>query len=210
MKINIEDYLHAIDAFFKGKEQKEIYMTYVMVVAGIFAFAYFLFWDSSFENFERTKTNVQKLSNKIASDKRYLKRNPKTKIAQLNKEIEKINSEMLLVRKNNAYIKHKIESISFLIYDERAWGEYLDSITTNSQKYNLKIDKLTNSFAKVGSSFGHILDITVVSEGKFKNTLKFINALEQNDLVVDIHDFNMTAKESLNAEFKISVWGIKY
>jgi len=210
MKINIEDYLHAIDSLFKGKEQKEIYMTYFMIVAAIFAFSYLLFWDSSFESFEKTRANVKKLSNRIASDERYLQRNPETKIVQLDKEIKRINNEMLMHKKNNAYIKHKIESIAFLIYDERAWGEYLDSITTNAQKYSLKINKLTNKFTDVGSSFGHILDISVASEGKFQNTLKFINALEQNDLVVDIHDFNISAKENLNSEFKISVWGIKY
>ena len=117
---------------------------------------------------------------------------------------------MLMHKRNNEYIKHKIETISFLIYDERAWGEYLDSITTNAQKYKLQINKLTNKYAKVGSSFGHILDITVETQGKFKNTLKFINALEQNNLVVDIHDFDIDAKETLNSEFEISVWGIKY
>ena len=48
MKINIEDYLHKIDNAFKGKEQKEIYMTYIMIASAIFAFSYLLFWDSSF------------------------------------------------------------------------------------------------------------------------------------------------------------------
>jgi len=210
MKISTEDYLHKIDSFFKNKEQKEIYMTYMMVVAAIFAFAYLLFWDSSFQGFERTQKNVQRLSNQIKNDKQYLQRNPEIKITKLNKEIKQINQKMLMHRKNNAYIKYKIETISFLIYDERAWGEYLDSITTNSQKYKIKLNKLTNKYAQTGSSFGHILDITVVSKGKFNNTLKFINALEQNNLVVDIHDFNLTMKKDLNAEFQISVWGIKY
>ena len=210
MKINIEDFLHKIDSSFKGKEQKEIYMTYIMIAGGIFAFSYLLFWDSSFETFQRTRASVERLSKQIESDKQYLQRNPEAKIVQLDREIKKINNEMLKNKENNAYIKHKIEAISSLIYDERAWGEYLDSITTNSQKYKLKLNKLTNKYAKAGSSFGHILDITVISEGKFKNTLNFINALEQNDLVIDIHDFDINATESLNSELQISVWGIKY
>jgi len=210
MKLNIEDFLHKIDSAFKGKEQKEIYMTYIMLVGGIFAFAYLLFWDSSFENFKKTRANVQRLTRQITSDQQFLQRNPEIKIAHLNKEIQRINNEMLIHKQNNAYIKHKIEAISFLIYDERAWGEYLDSITTNAQKYNLQLNTLKNKYAKAGSSFGHILDITVDSTGKFKNTLQFINALEQNNLVVDIHDFNISAKQNLNSEFKISVWGIKY
>ncbi|QOP45420.1 hypothetical protein [Sulfurimonas paralvinellae] len=210
MKINIEDYLHKIDNFFKGKEQKEIYMTYGMIVAGIFAFAYLFFWDSSFESFERTRANVMRLEKQIASDKQYLQRNPEAKITQLEREIKKINNEIAMHKKNNAYIKSRIETISSLIYDERAWGEYLDSITTNAQKYHVKINNLTNKYSKVGSSFGHILDITVDAEGNFKNTIKFINSLEQSDLVVDIHDFDIKAEDDLTSKFKISVWGIKY
>jgi hypothetical protein len=210
MKINIEDYLHKIDTIFKAKEQKEIYMIYAMIAAGIFAFAYLFFWDSSFEGFKKTRANVQKLEKQIAWDKQFLQRNPETRITQLEREIKKINDEMLLNKKNNAYIKHKIEAISSLIYDERAWGEYLDSITTNAQKYHVKIDNITNKYAAISNSFGHILDITVSSEGTFKDTVKFINSMEQSDLVVDIHDFNIKAEDTLNSKFKISVWGIKY
>ncbi|MEN4052240.1 MULTISPECIES: hypothetical protein [Sulfurimonas] len=210
MKINIEDYLHKIDRAFQGKEQKEIYMTYVMIVAGIFAFAYLFFWDSSFESFEQTRENVKRFEKQIANDKQYLQRNPETKITQLDREIKKINDEMMMHKNNNAYIKHKIEAISSLIYDESAWGEYLDSITTNAQKYHVKINYITNKYADTGSSFGHILNITVSSEGNFRNTVKFINSMEQSDLVVDIHDFNITAENILNSDFRISVWGIKY
>jgi len=210
MKINIEDYLHKIDTAFKDKEKKEIYMTYVMIVAAIFAFSYFLFWDSSFENFKQKHAHVVRLEKQIAKDKRYLQRNPKAKIAQLDREIKKINNEMLMNKKNNTYIKRKIETIPFLIYDERAWGIYLDSISTNAQKYHLKIDQIINKYAKSGSSFGHVLDIAINTEGNFQSTLKFINALEKSDLVVDIHDFNMTAEKSLQSDFNISVWGIKY
>jgi Tfp pilus assembly protein PilN len=210
MKINIEDYLHKIDTAFKGKEQKEVYMTYFIVVAGIFAFAYLLFWDSSFEKFEQTRNNVASLQQQIAADKRFLQLNPQAKIVQLDNEIKNINKKIADVKDTNSYIKSKIETISALIYDERAWGEYLDSIATNAQKYNIKLLQLKNEYAKNEKAFGHILDIEVTCEGDFKNTLLFINSLEQSDLVVDIHDFDIKAEDTLHSELKISVWGIKY
>ena len=210
MKINYEDYLHKIDLALKGKTQKELYMTYAMVVMGIFAFSYVLFWDSSFESFETTRANVANLEKKIATDKRYLEQHPASKIAQLDKEIQKINKDISTIKDTNAYIKSKIETISSLIYDERSWGEYLDSISTNAQKYHVKLLTLTNEYAKTESSFGHILDIYVNSEGNFKNTLKFINSLEQSDLVVDIHNFKIDTNNSLESDLNISVWGITY
>jgi len=210
MKINIEDYLHKIDLALQDKKQNELYMTYGMVVLVVFAFAYVLFWDSSFEGFEKTQANVEKLKSKITKDKRYLQLNPETKIVQLEQEIKKINAEISQYKDYNAYIKSKIEEISSLIYDERTWGEYIDSISTNAQKYNIKILNLTNKYAKANSAFGHILDISLNSTGSFKNTIKFINALEQSELVVDIHTFNLLREEKLTTDLKISVWGITY
>lgn len=210
MKINIEDYLHRIDTAFKEKTKKDIYMTYIMVVGVIFAFAYLLFWDSSFEQFERTRANVTNLQAKINADQRYLQRNPESKIVLLDAQIKKINNEIVSLKDTNGYIKSKIETIASLVYDERAWGEYLDSITNNAQKYDVKLLELTNTYSQTDNAFGHILDITIASMGDYKNTLKFINSLEQSELVVDIHDFTIKADQVLSSDLNISVWGIRY
>ncbi len=210
MKINIEDYLHKIDSAFKEKSQKDTYMTYGMIVAVIFAFSYLLFWDSSFEEFESTRAKVVKVEKNIKDDKTYLKANPEVKITNLEKEIVRINKDMQGHKSNNAYIKSKIETISSLIYDERAWGEYLHSISKNAKKYNVKITNLTNKYSDDTSAFGHILDISVKSSSNYKNTLRFINSLEQSELVVDLHYLDIKAQKKLDTELKISVWGITY
>jgi Tfp pilus assembly protein PilO len=210
MRINIEDFLHKIDLYFKDKEPKDAYMIYIMVASSIFAVAYLLFWDSSFEQFENTRKEVQKVQKQIRTDEMFLQRNKANRIVQLEKEVEKIQKDIIIHKDNNAYIKAKIETISSLIYDERTWGEYINSISTNAQKYNVQILELTNSFSDVNNNFGHLLDITIKSSSNFKNTLLFINSLEQSELVVDLHDFKIDAQNSLVSDLNISVWGIKY
>ncbi|WP_428737155.1 type 4a pilus biogenesis protein PilO [Sulfurimonas sp.] len=211
MKINIEDYLHKIDSAFKNKSKKDIQMIYIMVVFGIFAFAYLFFYDSSFENFENTQKEVSSLQTKINIDEQYLQQNPEAVVTNLNKEIQEIDKNVAQIQENNLYIKSKIETISSIIYDERSWGEYLDSITTNAQKYHMKVNNFTNKYALKENAFGHVLDISVEATGSYTNTLKFINALEQSELVVDIHDFNIEAKEKkIYSDLNISVWGITY
>ncbi len=210
MKINIEDYLQRIDTSFKGKEQKEIYMTYLMVVGLIFAFAYLLFWESSQIDFEAKNKQITTINSKISADKLYLQRNPETKITMLDRNIKKLEADLIVQKDVNAYIKDKIETISFLIYDERTWGEYLHSISINAKRHKVKIIDFTNIYNENNSSFGHVLDITLKTTGNYKNTLKFINSLEQSDLVVDIHDLDIIAKDTLNTELFISVWGITY
>ena len=210
MKFNIEDYLHTIDKAFINKSQKDTYMTYIMVIAAIFAFSYLLFWDSSFDTFIKTRDNVVQLQKKLAADNLFLKNNPESRITQLDNEIKNIKNKIIATKDNNAYIKSKIETISSLIYGERTWGEYLDSISKNAQTHHIKIKEFTNNYADKHSSFGHILNIKIRSTGNYKNTLRFINSLEQSDLVVDIHDMKIEADEKLTSDFEISVWGITY
>jgi len=210
MKLNFEDYLHSLDSYFQEKTQKDIYMTYTMVFGVIIAFSYLLFWDSSFAEFEKTRHKVITLDKNIRTDELYLKRNPESKIVLITQEIVKINTQLIETKDNNSYIKSKIETISSLIYDEQAWGTYLHSISKNAQKNKVKILDITNEYADNNNSFGHILNIKIKSNGKFKNTLNFINSLEQSELVVDIHDLNITAKDTLQSYLDISVWGITY
>lgn len=210
MKPNIEDYLQKIDASFKEKSKKDVYMTYTMIFALIFAFSYLLFWDSAEAEFKTKRAQVVGIESKIAADRQYLQLNPPSKIASIENEIKAANNEMLAYKDNNQYIKTKIEEISFLVYDEQTWGEYLHSISKYAIKHEMKILEFNNKFAQKEESFGHVLDIKVNSDGNFKNTLKFINSLEQSDLVVDLHGLDIQAKENLNSDLNISVWGITY
>jgi len=210
ISINIEDYLLKIDNLFIGKPQKDIYAIYVMIFASIFAFSYLLFWESSEKDFKNINAKIRSINSKIETDNNYLRNNTKAKVARLNNEITASTRELNLTKQNNAYIKSQIETISSLIYDEKVWGEYLHSISSKAKKHHIKIIDFTNKYALHNESFGHILDINLKITGNYKNTLSFINSLEQSELVVDIHDIDLKAENKLNSELSISVWGITY
>ena len=210
MKTNIEDYLHQIDTAFSVKSQKDIYVYYVMAVGTICLLVYLLFYDTSYEQFETNNKKITEIQKKIQDDELYLQTHPESMIGQLEKQIKQIEADMLVMKDNNAYIKNKIETISSLIYDEVAWGEYLHSISKNAKKHNISIQKFTNTYALNNQSFGHILNIEVDSYGSFNNTMKFLNSLEQSDLVIDIHTLSIKARNKLDMNLKISVWGITY
>ena len=210
MKIDFENYLYKIDTMFKQKSKKDIYMIYIMIFGVIFAFSYLLFWESAENSFKQMKGRVASIEKKIESDTRYLKYNPESKILKLDQDIKHAQTMLILFEDNNKYIKHKIESISSLIYDEQTWGEYLYSISKNAQKNSMKMTNFTNKYAINKNSFGHVLDIAIETTGNYKNTLNFINSLEQSELVVDIHNFNIQTNNSLNTDLNISVWGLTY
>jgi septal ring factor EnvC (AmiA/AmiB activator) len=210
MKINFENYLYQIDTMFKQKSKKDIYMVYIMTFGLIFAFSYLLFWESAENSFKQMKNKIASIEKKIKSDNRYLKYNPESKILKLDQEIKRSQTELIVFKDNNSYIKHKIESISSLIYDEQTWGEYLYSISKYAQKNSMKILDFTNKYALNKNSFGHVLDISIKTIGNYKNTLNFINSLEQSELVVDIHNLNIQTNQSLSTDLNISVWGLTY
>ena len=134
--------------------------------------------------------------------------NPIERIAQLEQETVAIQMDEQHYIQYNAYITAQIEQISSLYYDEKTWGAYLDSVSKYARGYNLKLLNYGNTLTTDNSSFGHVLDIHIKAEGTYKNTLKFINALEQSYLVVDLHDMTMTGEKKLTSDLNISVWGI--
>lgn len=208
-KLILEDGLQKIDNFFKNKSKKDTNYVYIMIVGVIIAISY-PFYDLSVDEFTNAKNKVDTISQKLNADKVYLQVNPELKITKIMQDIKRLESELLVNKENNEYIKSKIDTISSLIYDERAWGEYINSISKNAKKYNIKLVNLTNKYVDNNESFGHMLDITVDVKGNYQNTLKFINSLETSELVVDIHDFSIKAEDALNTKLNISVWGITY
>lgn len=209
LKLILEDNLQKIDDFFKEKSKKDTYYVYIMIV-GLVGLISYPFYDLSVEEFTDAQTKVKNVSAKLTADKVYLKVNPEIKIAKLTQDIKSLNAQLLVSKENNEYIKSKIDTISALVYDERAWGEYINSISINAKKYNIKIINFTNEYSKNDQAFGHILDISLDIKGNYSNTLKFINSLEKSDLVVDIHNLKLKAENSLNTKLDISVWGITY
>lgn len=210
LKFNIEDHLYKIDQAFAQKDEKEVYMIYILIAGGLIFLSYYLLWDSSKAAYDQALRTSQSLEQKIRSDEIYLQTHPETMIMQIENQTKALEAQFVQYQDSNAYIKYQIEQISSLYYDEKAWGEYLDLVATNAKKHHIKIEEFSNSFAKDKDEFGHVLDINVKSYGKFHDLLKYINSLEQSFLVVDIHDLSLTAEDKLRADLQISVWGITY
>lgn len=208
MKFNIEDYLYTLDQALSLKSERDKMMMYVMIFASLFAFSYLLLWESSEASFKTSHEKAIKMQSDLSQDKNYLEANPVERIAQIEQETVAIQMDEQHYIQYNSYIKDQIEQISSLYYDEKAWGGYLDSVSKYARAYNVKLVKFGNTLTMDNSSFGHVLDIHITAEGPYKNTLKFINALEQSYLVVDLHDMDMTSGKKLTSDLNISVWGI--
>lgn len=208
MKFNIEDYLYSLDKSLSLKSERDKMMMFIIIFSSLFALSYLFFWESSEASFKASHEKALKMESALTLDKEYLEANPVERIAQIEEETVAIGMEHQRYIQYNAYIKNQLEQISSLYYDEKAWGGYLYSVSKYARAYNVKLAQFGNTLTTDNSSFGHVLDISISSEGSYKNTLKFINALEQSYLVVDLHDMNLTGDIKLKSDLNISVWGI--
>lgn len=210
MMTSFEVFLQKIDTSLQEKRKKDVTMIYIMIFSVLFTISYLFFWDKSFNEFQNKNRQIATIDTKINQDNLYLQYNPVSKLSKLDQDIQNANNLIVTTKDQNEYIKHKIETIVELIYDERAWGEYLDSIATNAAKYNIILNDFTNKLVMKKNAFGHILDVNINANGNYIDSLKFINALETSNLVVDLHTIDMQAKENLSFDLNLSVWGITY
>ncbi len=208
MKTNIEDYLYKIDQIMGQKSKKDLYLIYLMIFLSILGVSYSALFDPSKKAFDDEHARAEQMQITLNVDKDYLIANPETKIVQIDKDIKSLQDQYAMFKDDNKYIIEQIEKISSLYYNEKVWGQYLNSISQNAKKYNLKVLNFSNTYETNSSGFGHVLDIHVKVDGSYKNTLKFINSLEQSFLVVDLHDFTIKADKKLYTDLNISVWGI--
>ena len=208
MKTNIEDYLYKLDHAMGHKSKKDLYLIYIMIFCSILGASYSTLFDPSKKAFDDDHAKAEQMQVKVDIDKSYLTANPEAKIIQIDKDIKSLQDQYAMYKDDNEYIKQQIEKISSLFYDEKTWGQYLNSISQNAKKYNLKVLNFSNMYAANSSGFGHVLDIHVKVDGSYKNTLKFINSIEQSFLVVDLHNFSIKADRKLYTDLNISVWGI--
>jgi hypothetical protein len=208
--MNIETYLQKIDLTLKDKSTKDIYLIYIMIIVVVFFLNYIIFWKTSEATCRTIQNKLSIIQNKLIVDNKYLKENTSLILQQLDIDIQNLKTDVALNVNNNSYIKNKIQNISSLNYNEATWGAYLNSISVNAKKHNIKILNFSNEILQSNKVFDKMININLQSTGSYNNTIKFINSLEQSKFVVDIYAINIQAKAKLITDLNISVWGIRY
>jgi hypothetical protein len=55
------------------------------------------------------------------------------------------------------------------------------------------------------------VEIDIKSKANFTSMLKFLNEIEESQLVIDVHGIELAKpKGKVEGTFKIAVWGMKY
>jgi len=214
----IEDKLEALDTYFAPKKESEKWLV-ILGVAGIIsyiAYAYLLpYTENMYKKSEATKKSIEKniidnttYLNSISpgGDRQYYVKKYDNDIMKKKKNIENLNSKIKFINTN-------LEKLSDMLFNQKSWSRFIDSITDKAEIQNVDIQYITNEYVDTNGSFGYVLKVGVGCKGEYKGIIKFMNELEQNVLVTDIYGtkFSLDNNSSqIVADINISVWGINH
>ncbi|MBE0490855.1 MAG: type 4a pilus biogenesis protein PilO [Sulfurospirillum sp.] len=205
-----------IDAYLSTKKSSEVSLVFFMIFAFIALVVYMYAFPITEKNLKNTKRLVLDINKKVNQEEAYLRSisvngDKQFYVKKLQKEIidEKLKLEETTFA--NGYVDNKLKELSYLLFNDKNWAGFLNSITIIAKNNDIKISSIANTFTKPNlQKIEQVLNVNVVFSGDFQDIMQFINTLEESQLVVDINDINLQSSHNIQANINIAVWGMKY
>ena len=213
----IANKLEELDNYFEVKSESEKWIM-IIFFAGFVAFlAYSYFYPYAIKLYDKSILHKKTLTKKIHEEEMYLQSITKNgdrefKVKQYSKDIVSKEKLVIVNNKKLTVINENLNKLSDLLFNKKSWSLFIDSITDRAAFNNVEISLLANNYVvDNNNSFGHVLEVGLRCEGKFKSIIDFINDLEQNTLVTDIYHSEIYAdanRSIILSDINISVWGV--
>ncbi|MBD3789777.1 MAG: hypothetical protein IE885_05360 [Campylobacterales bacterium] len=214
----IEDKLEALDEYFAPKKESEKWMIILGIAAVISYLAYAYLLPFTEKMYQRSEASKQSLQKEIIDNTTYL--NSITVNGDRDYYVKKFDNDIVLKKQEIVNLNHKIkfinsnlDKLSDMLFNQKSWSRFLDSITNKAEVQNVGIQYIKNDYVDTNGSFGYVLEVGIGCDGDYKGIVKFMNELEQNILVTDIYGSNVymdTNTSKVHADINISVWGINH
>jgi len=214
----IEDKLEELDIYFAPKKESEKWLL-ILGVAGVIAYlGYSLllpYTEELYNTSERSKKRIQKSINDNNTYLRSITQNGDRDffVKKFDRDITRKKKKIININDRIKFIDGNLEKLSDMLFNQKSWSRFLNSITQKAEIHNVDLDYIDNKYADNNGSFGHVLEIGIGAVGSYKNVVKFMNELEQNVLVTDIFETKFALDDNssdLKADIHISVWGINH
>ncbi|WP_187648451.1 type 4a pilus biogenesis protein PilO [Nitrosophilus labii] len=209
--------LDKIDDFLLSKKPSEQKIIYFSIFLIFFVISYQYLFPYTEKIVQKSKNQKIEIETKVNEDKNYIASitidgDKEFLIKKLKNEIKNLKENFINLKHKNEYLDYQIHTISTLLYNEKKWARFLDSIAEKAKNNSVDINFISNEFININNSdnFGHVLEIEIGCEGGFQNIVGFINSIEQSELVVDIYGMDLKSDAEIETKLKVSVWGINY
>ncbi len=210
-----------IDNYFDNKKPSEVS---VMLLASLILSGVVIYYaitpyaqeyhDNAMSENSSVTTKLNEVNNKLDSLSLNNDRNNDRnfKINQEKNSIKQLQIKLADTQKMNQYFDDKLKELSYLIFSEQSWADFLDNLALLANKNNVKITKISNTFKEPSAEkIEQMLDINISVDGGFKDIVGYINAIEESKLVVDVSNIDINSTNGkLKGNLGVYVWGMKY
>ena len=206
-----------IDNYFDNKKPSEVSVMLLasLILSGVVIYYAIMpyaqeYHDSSMSENSSVTTELNEVNNKL--DSLSLNNDRNFKINQEKNNIRQLQIKLADTQKMNQYFDDKLKELSYLIFSEQSWADFLDNLALLANKNNVKITKISNTFKEPSAEkIEQMLDINISVDGGFKDIVGYINAIEESKLVVDVSNIDINSTNGkLNGNLGVYVWGMKY
>jgi hypothetical protein len=214
----LADFLEKMDAYFEGKSNAER-LALILLPAALVAYVAWEIMNPPAEAaYTKSIADKKHIQKKLAEDKSYLKQitvngDRDYRVKEYDKKIALSQQRAASYRKKITVLDKNLYKLSDMLFNQKSWSLFLDSITSRAHENSIEINSMTNQYVDSNGSFGHVLEVGLKCQGSFTGIVKFMNDLEQNTLVTDIYNSTIYTEENstyVNADISISVWGVNH
>ena len=211
--------LDQLDQWFASKGTgANTYFLLALLVAGLLA--YFVLSTYSDPYLQESEDNLNTATTKLEKAQREYNQefggNPQAFVENKRNILNDAKTNLKNIKEEREYLDDKLNEISKLTYNEKNWAKFMDSLSTIAENNNIKIyaihsDRREPSIKQIFQPEA-LLDIDVKFEGAFPNVLRYINLIEQSEMIVDVNrmDINATKNGKIGGSIGISIWGVNY
>ncbi len=161
---------------------------------------------------DETKRSLKSMQQKLKKTNEYLASHSDAKLRKLKQTIAAKKRQYDNVIYKISYVDNKLNELNYLLFNDESWANFVDKISELGKKYSVDIKEINNRFYDPSfKKISHVVEVDVKSKAKVKDMIKFLNAIEESQLVIDVNNIKMQKPgEGIESEFKIAVWGMKY
>ena len=211
--------LDQLDQWFASKGNSvNNYFYIALLFVGVVA--YFILSSYADPYLEESETNLSTATTKLEGAQReyneFFGGDPKAFVDNKRNILNGARTNLNNIVEERKYLDGKLKEISKLTYNEKNWAKFMDSLSTIAENNNIKIyaihsDRREPSIKQIFQPEA-LLDIDVKFEGAFSNVLRYINLIEQSEMIVDVNkmDINATKNGKIGGSIGISIWGVNY
>ena len=211
--------LDQLDQWFASKgNSANNYFYIALLFVGLVA--YFILSQQADPYLEKSETNLSTATTKLEGAQReyneFFGGDPKAFVDNKRNILNGARTNLNNIIEERGYLDGKLKEISKLTYNEKNWAKFMDSLSTIAENNNIKIyaihsDRREPSIKQIFQPEA-LLDIDVKFEGAFSNVLRYINLIEQSEMIVDVNkmDINATKNGKIGGRIGISIWGVNY